>query len=175
MRRRFVVLAVLFSSVLALGFPARGEDAKKAKASGAQAVDEAWTKAVLANDLDAVVACYAPDAVMWTPGDPEAKGEKAIRAAYAGLLKDNTVKDAKLSGTHHRTVGKTSVGWGHYSLTLAPKAGGAAVTMVGRFIDVAEEKDGKWVYIADHASAEPPPPAPAAPANKPAAAPPAKK
>jgi uncharacterized protein (TIGR02246 family) len=168
MTRKSLVAAVLVSAALVLGIQARGEDAPKAaaKASGAQAVDEAWMKAIQANDLDAVVACYAPDAVLWGPGDPEAKGGKAIREAYAALLKDNTVKGATLSDGHYRTFGKTSVGWGHYSLTLAPKAGGAPVTMTGRFIDVAEERGGKWVYVADHGSAEPPPPAPAAPAKK---------
>jgi uncharacterized protein (TIGR02246 family) len=168
MTRKSLALTVLISSVLALGIAVRGEDAKKAgvKVSGSQAVDEAWTKAILANDLDAVVACYAPDAVLWSPGDPESKGGKAIREAYAALLKDNTVKDAKLSDTHYKTVGTTSVGWGHFSLTLAPKAGGAPITMTGRFTNVTAEKDGKWVYINDHASAEPPPPAPATPAKK---------
>ena len=167
MTRKSLILAVLVSSLLALGVPARGADAPKpgSKASGSQAVDEAWTKAVLANDLEAVMACYAPDAVAWFPGDAEAKGEKAIRAAYVNLLKD-TVKEAKLSDTHYRTFGKTSVGWGHFSMTLVPKAGGAPVTMAGRFTEVAEEKGGKWVYVADHASAEPPPPAPAPPAKK---------
>jgi uncharacterized protein (TIGR02246 family) len=167
MTRKSLALAAAVSFALALGVTARGEDAPKAaaKVGGSQVVDEAWTKAVLANDLEAVMACYAPDAVAWFPGDAEAKGEKAIRAAYVNLLKD-TVKDAKLSDTHYRTFGKTSVGWGHFSMTLVPKAGGAPVTMAGRFTEVAMEKDGKWVYIADHASAEPPPPAPAAPAKK---------
>ena len=32
------------------------------------------------------MACYASDAVGWFPGDPEAKGEKAIRAVYEGML-----------------------------------------------------------------------------------------
>jgi len=160
MTRKLCVLFVLFSCVLSFGLPAWGDDAKKAgaKATGAMAVDAAWAKAMIANDLDAVVACYAEDAVLWGPGDPEAKGTKAIRDNYAALLKDNTVKEAKLIDPQYRTVGKTSVGWGRYSLTLAPKAGGATVTMAGRFIDVAVEKDGKWVYIADHGSAEPPPP-----------------
>jgi VCBS repeat-containing protein len=40
---------------------------------------------------------------------------------------------------------------------MEPKAGGAPVTMKGRFAEVSVEKDGKWVYLVDHASAEPPP------------------
>jgi len=163
MTRKSLVSAIVFSCVLALGMPARGEDAKKAAApaGGAKSVDAAWEKAIVANDLDAIVACYAPDAVMWGPGEVEAKGEKAIRASYAALLKDNTVKEAKTSDTQYRTAGKISVGWGHFSMTMQPKAGGAPVTMKGRFNEVAAEKDGKWAYIVDHASVEPAPPAPA--------------
>jgi len=66
---------------------------------GARAVDEAWRKAVLANDLEAVVACYSKDAVMWLPDAPEAKGQEAIRNAYAGLFNANTVKEATLTNT----------------------------------------------------------------------------
>ena len=59
--------------------------------AGAQAVDEAWRKAITANDLNAIMALYAEDAVMWLPDAPEAKGREAIRKAYADLLAANTV------------------------------------------------------------------------------------
>ena len=72
---------------------------------GAKDVDAAWLKAVKANDVDAVVACYWPDAVMWLPDAPEARGEKAIRAAYAGLLGANTVVDASLTDAVYQTSG----------------------------------------------------------------------
>ena len=122
---------------------------------GAKALDAAWVKAMKANNLDAVVKCYAPDAVAWLPGMREARGEQAIRAAYQGLLSANTVKDATLLDTQYKTTGNVSVGWGKYSFTLVPKAGGDPVVMTGRFNEVAERRAGKWVYIVDHASAEP--------------------
>ena len=122
---------------------------------GAQAVDAAWVKAMKANNLDAVLKCYAPDAVAWLPEMREARGEQAIRAAYQDLLSANTVKDAALLDTKYKTTGIVSVGWGKYSITLVPKAGGDPVVMTGRFIDVAERRGGQWVYIVDHASAEP--------------------
>ena len=69
---------------------------------GAKSLDAAWVKAMKANDVDAVVALYATDAVLWLPDAPEARGEKAIRATYAGLLAANTVVDASLSnGVYH--------------------------------------------------------------------------
>ena len=151
MRHPSVFVVVLL--LVALAMTARSYAAE----SGAQIVDAAWIAAVKANDLDAVMKCYAPDAVMWLPNAPSARGAKAIRAAYEGLLSANTVKDATLSDVTYRTVGNTSVAWGRFSLTLAPKAGGDPVVMTGRFTEAAERRGGRWVYIVDHASAEPAP------------------
>lgn len=125
---------------------------------GAKALDAAWVKAMKANDLEAVLALYASDAVAWLPGTPEANGEKAIRAAYQGLFAANRVGDASITDTHYKTAGSLSAGWGHFTVTLLPKSGGAPVTLMGRFIDTAERRHGRWFYVADHASAEPPPP-----------------
>ncbi len=124
---------------------------------GAKSLDAAWMKAMKANDLEAVLACYASDAVAWMPGSPEASGEKAIRAAYQGLFAANTVQDATLTDAHYKTSGSLSAGWGRFTLTLAPKSGGAPVTVTGRFTEAAERRRGRWFYVADHASAEPPP------------------
>jgi uncharacterized protein (TIGR02246 family) len=123
--------------------------------TGIKTLDTAWVKAMKANDLEAVMACYAPDAVLFMPGAPEAHGEKEIRASYKGLFDANTVQDATIPDSHSKTTGSLSVNWGHYTLTTAPKAGGAPVTSKGRFTGVAEKRKGHWYYISDHASAEP--------------------
>lgn len=128
---------------------------------GAKSVDAAWMTAMKANDFEAVLACYAPEAVAWLPGSPEASGEKAISAAYQGLLSANTVQDVTITDTHYKTSGSLSVGWGRFTLTLAPKSGDAPIAMKGRFTVAAERRRGRWVYLADHASAEPPPSEPA--------------
>jgi uncharacterized protein (TIGR02246 family) len=151
MRYRSAFAVVLLLVALVVTARANAADA------GAQIVDAAWISAIKANDIDAVMKCYAPDAIMWLPDAPTARGAKAIRAAYEGLLSANTVKDATLSEVTYRTVGKASLAWGNFSLTLVPKAGGDQVVMKGRFTEVAERRGGKWVYIVDHASAEPAP------------------
>ena len=150
MRDRLLVATVLFVALVAA-------EPSPAAESGARIVDAAWIIAVKANDLDAVMKCYAADAVMWLPNAPSARGDQAIRAAYEGLRSANTVKDATLTNVTYRTVGKTSVAWGRFSLTLVPKAGGDPVVMTGRFTEAAERRGGTWVYIVDHASAEPAP------------------
>jgi ketosteroid isomerase-like protein len=126
-----------------------------ASEAGAGSVEDAWVKAMQANDVDAVMKLYAADAVAWFPNEKEARGEAAIRAAYEGMLSANTVVSVMITQTGHRTMGETSAGWGNFSLTLQPKAGGAPIVMTGRFSEVTELKGGQWVYVVDHASAEP--------------------
>jgi uncharacterized protein (TIGR02246 family) len=152
MRFRLMMLGVTLAAVLAA--------AATHAAEGVESVDQAWAKAMKANDLAGVLACYAPDAVAWFPDEPEARGAAAIRKAYEQLFADNTVKDAVVAETHYKTAGDFGAGWGTFTLTLEPKKGGAPVTLKGRFTEIAERRSGRWVYVVDHASGEPAPPAP---------------
>lgn len=133
-----------------------------AEDTGCKALDASWRKAVLSGDIEAIAANYADDAVLWLPNMPEARGGKAIRAAYTELLKDNSVTDVIFTNNVYETRENLSVGWGNFAMTLQPRKGGAPVVMKGRYIDVGKQIKGKWFYVADHASAEPAPPAAAA-------------
>ncbi len=115
-----------------------------------------------ATDVEAAAACYAADAVLWFPGAPEARGARAIGDAYAGFLGDMRVQEVEISDAVHQTSGDQSAGWGHFTMKLQPKKGGESVVMKGRFTEVAKKIGGRWLYVADHASADPTP-APARP------------
>ena len=121
-----------------------------------KSVDAAWIAAMKANDVEAVVKCYAPDAEVWFPGDPEARGTEAIRALLTSLLSANTVKDVVLSEAKYKVMGNSAAGWGKFELTLAPKDGSAPVVMTGRWTVISERRGNDWMYIVDHASADPP-------------------
>jgi uncharacterized protein (TIGR02246 family) len=142
--RHTAALALLF----AIALPAAAQ-------GGAQIVDAAWKKAALANDAEALVKLYTPEAVAWLPDMPEARGTEAIRAAYRGLLGANTIKDVAFSDTTYRTLGNRSLGWGKVAVTLQPKAGGNPVVLNARFTVVAERRGKQWLYAVDHASTEP--------------------
>ena len=146
-RSSLLVLFLLLASPLAV----------HAADSATKEVDAAWIKAMKANDVDAVVKCYAPDAIAALPGAPLARGSEAIRATYEGLLSANTVTAVSISEAGHRQARSVATGWGTFSLTLTPKAGGSPATMTGRYTVVVERRGGKWVYVVDHASAEPAP------------------
>ncbi|HEX9303494.1 MAG TPA: SgcJ/EcaC family oxidoreductase [Thermoanaerobaculia bacterium] len=137
---------------------------------GVKDLDKAWIKAVKAGDADGLTKLYAADAVMYPPDEVQAKGTDAIRASYQKMLSTMNVKDMQLNYDAFRQAGNTSWASGRFTMTMEPKSGGAAQTMEGRFTSVAERKNGKWMYVSDHASvpmAPPPPPTSAAPAPTP--------
>jgi uncharacterized protein (TIGR02246 family) len=137
--------------LLALAVPAMAAE------HGAQIVDQAWVKAMKANDLEATMALYAPDAVAYFP-DGDFKGKEAIRKSWTDFLAAFTVKEVTSQGTYE-TTGDTSLGWGYWTLTVVPKAGGEAIPMKGRATVVVKKIGGKWLYTVDHASVPLPPPA----------------
>lgn len=149
MTMRFSAVGV---GLLALAVPVMAAE------PGAQGVDQAWVKAAKANDLEATVALYAPDAVAYLP-EGNFEGRDAIRKSWADFYGAFTVKDAKVEGTYE-TMGDTSIGWGVWSLTAVPKAGGEPIEMKGRSTVVAKKIGGKWLFVVDHASVPLPPPPP---------------
>jgi uncharacterized protein (TIGR02246 family) len=128
----------------------------------AQTLDEAWIKGAQAGDVEALVALYAPDAVLYTPGVFEAKGTDAIRKELASLVGGFTITNMKIDGTYE-THGDLSLGWGRWSMTATPKGGGAPEQWAGRATVIAKRVKGKWLYAVDHASM----PMPAPPTTKP--------
>jgi ketosteroid isomerase-like protein len=91
------------------------------------------------------------------PGSGRLDGRAAIRAYYADWLGSVTVRDVVLSNVKVETSGNLSSGWGHFAITMVPKAGGEPIVVKGRFTEVTVKRGGKWVYLVDHASEDPPP------------------
>jgi uncharacterized protein (TIGR02246 family) len=146
-------IGVLGIGALALASAVSAQDTPKD-------ADAAWMKAMKANDLGAVVSLYAPDAVMWFPEAPEARGSEAIRKTYAGYFDAYTVADVALTNVTHQTSGDLDANWGNYMFDLRPKKGGDPVVLKGRFVAVMKRIGGRWLLVADHASATPAPPKP---------------
>ncbi|MFD2272249.1 hypothetical protein ACFS07_16700 [Undibacterium arcticum] len=70
MRSLLLRITALAFLIVTFSLPCRAAE------TGAQSVDSSWIKAMKANDLEAVLKTYAPDAVVWLPQAKEARGEK---------------------------------------------------------------------------------------------------
>jgi uncharacterized protein (TIGR02246 family) len=142
-------LALIVAAAVAL--PAAAQDAART-AHGAQQVDEAMARAFKANDVEAIVALYAPDAVLYPPGGMEQRGHQAIRQGFTGFLGAFRITDFVVVDAAYASAGDISTGWGRFILSATPRAGGAPVRWEGRFSNVARRIKGKWLYVSDHAS-----------------------
>jgi uncharacterized protein (TIGR02246 family) len=124
-----------------------------AKEDSAQAC---WKPAFEAGDADAVANCYAPDAVLWLPGSKMMQGRDAIRAGYVDFFSAYTIKNVTLTELGKRRMGNDTATWGSFSMVLVSKADGKESPSVGRYTDVSQKIDGRWLYVLDHASDDPP-------------------
>ena len=145
---RFLSMIVAIAS---LGFT-MSAGAAWAGESPAKALDSRFLKAFNANDLEAIVACYADDAVIYPPDTFMAKGKEAIRGSFREFLNQFKISNATISDATYLDMGDRSVGWGIVEFTMTPSAGGEAMPKKGRFTSVSEKRNGKWVFISDHAS-----------------------
>jgi uncharacterized protein (TIGR02246 family) len=146
-------------TLLALGIALAAASAAAAE-GGLADLDRAWTRALLADDAAAVGALYATDAVMYPPDGMELKGKEAIQKSYEKLLAGMKIHEVKFMPAKYETRGDTSIGWGRWEIKMTPKGGGDPLLVEGRYTAVAKKIDGKWLYVADHASLPLPPPAP---------------
>ena len=145
MRKTTLFVMACALSVSAAPLPAKSPDSSQA----------CWQPAFEAGDADAVARCYAPDAVLWLPGAPQARGRDAIRAAYAGFFAGSTIRSATLSQLGKVTQGDDASSWGTFKVVLVSKKDGKETTETGRYTDVSRRIDGRWQYLVDHASDEP--------------------
>lgn len=128
--------------------------------SAADALDQRFADAFNKGDAEALAATYwnSPDLVSYSP-DGATRGWEATKAGAVEMFKAMAGAKLELVNARNDVHGSVVVGYGTFRLTI-PAAKGPATVLEGRFSDVKAQKDGKWVYIIDHASVPlPPPPA----------------
>ncbi len=150
MRGRSRLSAVL---LLCVGAMVAGAATGKEKAKSAA---DCFTPAFNAGNADAVAACYADNAILWLPGGPMAQGRKAIRDGFAGFFAKSTIKDIKISPIGHEHMGNSMASWGTFVVRMVDKATGVETTEHGRYTDVSKKIGGRWLYVVDHPSDDPP-------------------
>ena len=123
-----------------------------------QSLQDAFMAAVIMNDADAVAACYTDDAVNFTLDRMMGIGPESARQSWGSFFEAFDVDKAELSETHLEVHGDTAIAWGLFLIIATPREGGDPVEFRGRYMDVARNIDGRWLYVADHASMPLPPP-----------------
>ena len=127
--------------------------------ASAKALDERFIAAFNKGDVDAAMANYwnSPELVVYPPDSMAAKGWPDSKAAMAQMLAKIPGAKLELTDANYTVAGDVVIGYGTWRLTMHPP-NEKHTTMEGRLTDVKAERDGKWVYLIDHASVPLPPP-----------------
>jgi uncharacterized protein (TIGR02246 family) len=125
-------------------------------ADEASAVIDHWAAAYTANDADAVVKLYAPDAILLGTRSPLlAEGTEPIRAYFASLPGSGN----KVAIGERRMVVLSDsgvLGTGFYEFTLIQD--GKPVPTPARFTMVLVKRGDDWLITHHHSSQRPKPP-----------------
>ena len=130
--------------------------------ASAKAVDDAFVAAFNKADAEAIAATYwnSPDAVSYQPDSMELKGFEAIKAGFAQSLPAMGGAQIAITSANYVPVGEDTVlANGNWTMSFpVPEGAAAPPSLAGRFSAVMRRKDGRWVYVMDHASVPLPPP-----------------
>lgn len=157
---RRIIFAVLVVTVgLFSACASMPQDNADDMVAAARALDRQFVDAFNRGDAEALSSLNwnSPDAVLFPPGALEARGIAAIRQTNAETLAALRGARIELIESHQMPAGDVVIGWGKWRLTI-PAPDGATTEIIGRHTDVKAERDGKWVYLIDHASVPLPPP-----------------
>jgi uncharacterized protein (TIGR02246 family) len=142
-----LALASAFVTAISLAAPASAGPADDANS----ALDR-FSAAYTANDVDALVALYAPNAILLGTNSPIiSEGRAAIRAYFtnlklAGSGNKNQIQDRKIIVVNDNAVVVT----GFYEFTRM--ADGKPVPGPARFTVLLTKVDGQWLIAHQHSS-----------------------
>jgi len=162
-RSLFCGAALLLAGCAAAPPDTHDADVKAIKDDEAQ-----WNQQYAAKDVDKAVAHYADNAILMAPGMPVSSGKDAIRKTIAGMLTDPALSlKFQASRVEVAKSGDIAYTQGSYTMTMTDPNTKQVVNDHGSYVTTyAKQPDGSWKAVADIATSEMPPPAPAAPAKK---------
>jgi uncharacterized protein (TIGR02246 family) len=136
-----------------VGVVHRKEAVAAARAGDSERLDRlrhAHVAALNNGDVEAWVACFAPDGVQMAPNHPANLGPEAIRAWSGGLL---AAFDAEFSLSAEE-VRSTGADWaferGTYTIALTPRGGGDPIRDAGKYITLYQRQPGgAWLVARD--------------------------
>lgn len=152
MSARAAIVACLSVALLAGCGPVGVKRVDTAKVVDAIKADEVrWNSDYLSGDAAKVVAHYAPDAVVMSPGYPAAVGTAAIKAANEQGFTDPKYRLTFASDTVDVAAsGDLAASHGSYTETTTNPKTGEAVTATGSYVTVYKpDATGVWKAVWD--------------------------
>ena len=147
------ILAATLALLVGCAAPSAAPPDTEALTAAANTLDDAFLAAFNAGDAEALNNLYwnSPEVVSFPPDEMMLRGFDAIKQGNAAAMVKMAGAKLELIERHQVPVGEAVIGYGTWRMTM-PGPDGQPMEMAGRYSDVKAERDGKWVYLMDHAS-----------------------
>lgn len=143
-RRMRLALAVAMLAGVAC---ARGMVNEQSDEQTIRDLENDWQRAIVARDVERIVAIHAPDAVAMASNSPVAVGSAAIRAAYTGLVNTPGVSLTWVPTKIDVVSPTVAIETGRYALAYDTPQG--RVTDPGNYTTVWHKIGGQWRVATD--------------------------
>jgi uncharacterized protein (TIGR02246 family) len=137
---------------------ASGADTRAADEAELRKLDDEWSKAVGAKDLEKTVSFYADDAQVMPPNSPVLQGKEAARGMWKAMFAVPGFGGG-WKATKSEVAKSGDLGWttGPYEITETD-ASGKPMTDKGKYLVVwKKQADGTWKCVADMFNTDLPP------------------
>jgi uncharacterized protein (TIGR02246 family) len=136
-------------------------DTHVADVKAIQDTENQWNKDYAAKDTTKILAHYADDAVLMTPGMPADHGITDISGAIKQMVADPALalkfQSSKIEVAKSGDIGYTQ---GIYTMTMTDPVSKKVISDHGSYVTTyRKQPDGTWKAVADIATSEVPPPA----------------
>jgi uncharacterized protein (TIGR02246 family) len=149
LKRALIVAAIAVFSQTAAG--------QTATQRAIRAVGDQWQKAIAADNVDAIVALHAPDAVLMFSNAPLARGSEAVRTLYNEMVKTPGLLLHWVPTKIEVTSPTTATEYGTYTESF--DSPGGKLRDSGNYVVLWRKIDGKWRVALDAPSTTTPLPA----------------
>ena len=124
-----------------------------------RAKDQAFTAAMVAGDVETVMAQYADDAIVLPPGAPMLEGSQAIREMFAPWLSSSPPSSMTLDSETIVVAGSGDYAHAVGTFTISgTEPNGVQYSDNGKFVAVWRNVGGDWKMVADIWNSDNPPP-----------------
>jgi ketosteroid isomerase-like protein len=137
----------IFISLLLFSCVASAADTKAVEQT-LRDLDDQWSAAAGAKDLEKIVSFYSNDAVVMPPNAPRATTKEAIRTIWKDLVTDASIS-WKTKEVEVAQSGDLAFSSGTYEVTLNDPTG-TPVRDRGKYLEVwKKQADGTWKCVMD--------------------------
>ena len=143
---------VLFFFLLSLSTACQSSATSDTRADEAalKKLDEEWSKAVGARDVEKTISYYSDDAIVMPPNIPTLTGKEPIRALWKSMLDSPDFSGGwKVTKVEVARSGDLAYVSGNYEFNEKDDSG-KPITDKGKYLEVwKKQADGNWKCVAD--------------------------